>query len=121
MKEFFKDKSYGFFVTLALMTLSVATMIIYASVYGGTRFMSWAEFAVVVARRGIEYCAHCVQTIQMGACVIAYYEFFGVAVIYLLYLFSRFGRACRYSVGGVPSRIFRERGIFCAYSHSKRG
>lgn len=49
MKEFFKDKSYGFFVTLALMTLSVATMIIYASVYGGTRFMSWAEFAVVVA------------------------------------------------------------------------
>lgn len=49
MKEFFKDKSYGFFVTLALIALSIVTMIIYASIYGGTRFMSWAGFAFVIA------------------------------------------------------------------------
>lgn len=48
VKEYLRDKKYGFFVTVALMVLSVVTMIIYASIYGNTRFMSWAGFGIIL-------------------------------------------------------------------------
>lgn len=48
MKEYFSDKKYGFFVTLGAMLLSLITAVVYVSIYGKTRFMSWAAFAIIL-------------------------------------------------------------------------
>ena len=92
MKEYFKDKKYGFFVTLALMALSVVTMIVYASIYGNTRFMSWAGFGVVIA--GVVLSAILIALKQyrfvpalllaanfLGFLLYVYYIYFHVSVI----------------------------------------
>ncbi len=48
LKEYFSDKKYGFYVTLACMLLSVITSVVYVSIYSSTRFMSWAAFAFIL-------------------------------------------------------------------------
>lgn len=45
IKEYFSNKKYGFYVTLAAILLTVVTLIIYASVYGSTVFMAPATIA----------------------------------------------------------------------------
>ena len=43
-------RSYGFYVTLGTVVLSVVTAIVYAALYSNTpRFMSWPAFAVILA------------------------------------------------------------------------
>lgn len=92
MKELLANKKYGFFVTLALMLLSVVTMIVYASIYGGTRFMSWAGFWVVLA--GVVVAAALILVKQerwvpalllatnfIGFLLYVYYIYFHVSVI----------------------------------------
>lgn len=49
IKNFFKDKSYGFYVTLAVALLTLVTLIVYANAYGSNdRYMSWAGFAIML-------------------------------------------------------------------------
>jgi len=49
IKNFFKDKSYGFYVTLAVAVLTLVTLIVYANAYGSNdRYMSWAGFAIML-------------------------------------------------------------------------
>lgn len=92
MKDLLANKKYGFFVTLALMLLSVVTMIVYASIYGGTRFMSWAGFWVVLA--GVVVAAALILVKQerwvpalllatnfIGFLLYVYYIYFHVSVI----------------------------------------
>lgn len=92
MKDLLANKKYGFFVTLALMLLSVVTMIVYASIYGGTRFMSWAGFWVVLA--GVVVAAALILAKQerwvpalllstnfIGFLLYVYYIYFHVSVI----------------------------------------
>ena len=50
IKNFFKSKSYGFYVTVAVVLLTLITSIVYADSYGkNERYMSWAGFAVMLA------------------------------------------------------------------------
>lgn len=42
VKNYFKKKSYGFYVTLAVIVMTIITMIVYSSSYGSIdRYMSW--------------------------------------------------------------------------------
>lgn len=50
IKNFFKTKSYGFYVTVAVAVLTLITSIVYADSYGrNERYMSWAGFAIMLA------------------------------------------------------------------------
>jgi hypothetical protein len=39
--KFLVNKSYGFYITLALIILSIISAIVYAIMYNGSRYMSW--------------------------------------------------------------------------------
>ena len=48
IKDFFHSKSYGFYVTLLAVVLSLVTLIVYTSSFGGSRYMSWAAFVIMI-------------------------------------------------------------------------
>lgn len=49
LKNFFKDKSYGFYVSIAVTLLTLVTLIVYADAYGrNDSYMSWAGFAIMI-------------------------------------------------------------------------
>lgn len=48
MKEFFANKKYGFYVTLATILLAIVTLIVYVSIYSSTRYMSWEAFWIIL-------------------------------------------------------------------------
>lgn len=48
VKEYLKDKRYGFYFVLVTMLLSLITMIVYAVGYSKTRYMSWGAFAIIL-------------------------------------------------------------------------
>lgn len=48
-KNYFKERSYGFYVTLGIVLFSVVTAIVYAALYGDTpRFMAWSVFVSLI-------------------------------------------------------------------------
>lgn len=48
IKNFFKSKSYGFYVSVAVCILSLIAVCAYALGYGGTKYMSWLALIIVV-------------------------------------------------------------------------
>lgn len=49
LKGFFKDKSYGFYVSIAVAILTLVTLSVYADAYGSNdRYMSWTGFALML-------------------------------------------------------------------------
>lgn len=49
MKDIFRNKARGFYVTLACMALALITAIVYASTYTTSRYMSWPAFGIMLA------------------------------------------------------------------------
>lgn len=43
-----KDKSYGFYVTLVLIVLSLTAALTYAALYNGSRYMSWPAAGIML-------------------------------------------------------------------------
>ena len=50
--KLFQDKSYGFYVTLVLIALSILMAIVYAVLYRSSSYMSWKAFAVILVGAG---------------------------------------------------------------------
>lgn len=49
LKSFFKNNSYGFYVSFAVSLLTLVTLIVYANAYGSNdRYMSWAGFVIML-------------------------------------------------------------------------
>ena len=51
-KKLFQDKSYGFYVTLVLIALSILMAIVYAALYRSSSYMSWKAFAAILVGAG---------------------------------------------------------------------
>lgn len=49
MKEMFQNKPKGFYALLGCMALSLVTVIVYASIYASTRYISWTGFWTMLA------------------------------------------------------------------------
>ncbi len=50
IKNYFKDKSYGFYVTIAVFLLTLVTVIVYGDAYGSNdRYMSWVGAGLMIA------------------------------------------------------------------------
>ena len=47
IKQFLKDKAYGFYATMITFVLSILTAIVYGVGFGSTVYMSWAAFALL--------------------------------------------------------------------------
>lgn len=48
MNTVFQNKASGFRATLGCIVLSIVTVAAYATIYSGTRFISWAGFAIML-------------------------------------------------------------------------
>lgn len=49
LKNYLKNKSYGFYVTVFVMLFTLVTLIVYANAYGSNdRYMSWAGFVIML-------------------------------------------------------------------------
>lgn len=81
---FFKDKSYGFYVTLALIVLTVATAVMYAVLYHGSRYLSTPAVIIMLGGAAISL-ALCFTKYAKWACaVLALADFAGL----LLYIYG---------------------------------
>ena len=48
VKKFFKKKTVGFYLSAVAALLSLVTAIVYAAAYGGTQYMNWGAFVIML-------------------------------------------------------------------------
>ena len=79
VKNFFRRKSYGFYVTLGVAVLTIITMAVYSASYGSVeRYMSWAAIGVMVAGLIIGLALSVLNLGEWGAAVMAICNFVGL-------------------------------------------
>ncbi len=80
VKAYLSKKSYGFYVSLAVVLLTIITMIVYSASYGSVeRYMSWTAVGVMVAGM-IVGLALCIFNLgDWGAAVMAVTNFVGLS------------------------------------------
>lgn len=79
IKNFFKRKSYGFYVTLVVAVLTIITMAVYSASYGTVpRYMSWTAIGVMIAGLVVGLALSVFNLGQWGAAVMAICNFIGL-------------------------------------------
>lgn len=79
VKNFFKRKSYGFYVSLAVIVMTIITMSVYSASYGMIdRYMSWAAIGVMVAGMVVGLALSVLNLGEWGAAVMAICNFVGL-------------------------------------------
>lgn len=79
-----KDKSYGFYVTLALIVASLAVSLIYMALYNGSRYMSWSAVGIMLAGTAIALVLAFTKLAKWSCVVLALADFAGL----LLYVYG---------------------------------
>lgn len=80
IKNFFKRKSYGFYVSLAVIVMTIITMAVYSASYGNmARFMSWAAIGVMIAGIVVGLALSVLNLGEWGAAVMAITNFIGLS------------------------------------------
>ena len=80
VKNFFKRKSYGFYVSLAVIVMTIITMSVYSASYGMIdRYMSWAAIGVMVAGMVVGLALSVLNLGEWGAAVMAICNFVGLS------------------------------------------
>lgn len=83
-KEIFKDKSLGFYVTLALIAATVVTTIMYAVLYNGSRYFSMPAVLVMVVGAVVALAVAFTKQAKWACVVLALADFIGL----LLYVYG---------------------------------
>ena len=79
VKNFFKRKSYGFYVSLAVVVMTIITMSVYSASYGSVdRYMSWAAIGVMIAGMIAGLALSVLNLGEWGAAVMAICNFVGL-------------------------------------------
>ncbi len=79
LKDYLKNKSYGFYVTLATIVLTIATIIVYASSYASNdRYMSWLGVGFMIAGIIIGLVLSIFNFGQLGAAALGICNFVGL-------------------------------------------
>lgn len=77
--NFFKKKSYGFYVTIAVIIMTIVTMIVYSQEYGSVaRYMSWEAIWVMGAGLIVALALTIFNLGEWGAAVLAICNFVGL-------------------------------------------
>ena len=88
LKDFLSDKSYGFYVTLVAIAMTVATAIVYAVSYGHDLDMSWWAFALLVVGAFINVVLIFLKQNFWGSILMALCDFLAVLIfIYPVYFY----------------------------------
>lgn len=83
-KEIFKGKSFGFYVTLALIAATVVTAILYAVLYNGSRYFSMPAVLVMVAGAVAALAVALTKHAKWANVILALADFIGL----LLYVYG---------------------------------
>ena len=79
IKNFFRRKSYGFYVSLAVIVMTIITMAVYSASYGTMdRYMSWAAIGVMIASIVAGLALSVLNLGEWGAAVMAICNFVGL-------------------------------------------
>ena len=79
VRNFFKKKSYGFYVTIAVIIMTIVTMIVYSHEYGSVaRYMSWAAIWVMGAGLIVSLVLTIFNLGEWGAGILAICNFVGL-------------------------------------------
>lgn len=80
----FKDKSYGFYVTLTLTVLTAVAAVLYAALYNGSRYMSMPAVVIMLAGAVISAALGFTRYAKWSCVVLALADFAGL----LLYIYG---------------------------------
>lgn len=83
-KAFFKNKSFGFYVTLALIFATVVGSITYSVLYSGSRYMSWSATAVMLVGAAFSLALAFTKKAKWSCAVLALADFIAL----LLYVYG---------------------------------
>lgn len=83
-KEIFKDKSLGFYVTLALIAASIVTAILYAVLYNGSEYFSMPAVVALVGGAVAALAVAFSKQAKWACAVLALADFIGL----LLYVYG---------------------------------
>ena len=79
VKNYFKKKSYGFYVTLAVIVMTIITMIVYSSSYGSIdRYMSWTAIWFMAIGLIVGLALSILNFGEWGAAVLGICNFIGL-------------------------------------------
>ena len=83
-----KDKSYGFYVTLALIVVSVVVAVVYAVLYNGSRYLSVPAVGLMIGGAAVALALCFTKAAQWACAVIALADFAGLLFyIYGIYFY----------------------------------
>lgn len=83
-----KDKSYGFYVTLALTVLSLVTALIYMALYNGSRYMSWPSVGIMLGGAAVALVLAFTGLAKWSCVVLALADFAGLLFyVYGIYFY----------------------------------
>lgn len=87
LKQRLEEKSYGFYVTLAVAVLAIITAIVYAVGYANTpRFLSWPAFFLLIAGAIIALVFACLRLDECGTAILALFSLIGLLLfIHIIY------------------------------------
>lgn len=84
----FKDKSYGFYVTLALIVASVAVAVVYAVLYNGSRYLSMPAVGLMIGGAVVALALCFTKAAHWACAVLALADFVGLLFyIYGIYFY----------------------------------
>lgn len=79
LKDYFKKKNYGFYITVAVAVLTLVTLIVYQDSYGSNaRYMSWTGFAIMIVGLVVAVGLSVVNLGEFAAPAIALSNFIGL-------------------------------------------
>ncbi len=107
-KGFLKDKCFGFYVTLALIALTVIVDAIYAKLYAGSLYMSWPAFWVMLGGAAAALGLGFTKLAKWSNAVLALADFLGLLFyIYGIYFYVSV------VIAGIQTGSFNGQFIFC--------
>ena len=104
----FKNKSFGFKVTLFLIVLTVVTALVYAGMYNGSRYMSWNAVIVMLAGAALALVLGFTPLAKWSCCVLALADLIGA----LMYVYGVYFYVSIVMVG-IQASSFNSQFIIC--------
>ena len=86
MNKAFSNKAIGFKATLLAMLVSVVSIIVYASIYSSTRYMSWAAVGIMAAGIVASFCLILARQYRFVPTVLLVGDFIGF-LFYVYYIY----------------------------------
>lgn len=106
----FKDKSYGFYVTLALIAVTVVAAIVYAVLYNGSRYLAMPAVSFMLGGAVVALAMCFTKAAKWACAVLALADFIGL----LFYIYGIYFYVSIVMVG-IQASTFNWQFQFCTF------